>query len=208
MTGKAPLRRNLQSPVGCEGYLTRQQAARALGFASEFKIRELERKGMLHAVRGPMRAAFYPRPEVIAVKAKLALSDPDQVGADTWKDAELLSLLGHPKPSGEQRTAYDLVLETQISIERALRVCDFWATCAPNAARTIAPKSATKAGTKTESAAEALDASQDVPDTSAAPHERRRAERLFHDSLVHSLRDPDPRVREQAFLKLKESGGL
>ena len=114
MTGKVPPGKYLQSPAGCEGYLTRRQAARALGFASEFKIRELERKGLLHSVRGPMRAAFYPRPEVIAVKAKLALSDPDQIGADTWTDAELLSLLGHPKPSGETRTAYDLVLETQI----------------------------------------------------------------------------------------------
>jgi hypothetical protein len=208
MTGRAPLRRNLQSPAGCEGYLTRQQAARALGFASEFKIRELERKGILHAVRGPMRAAFYPRPEVIAVKAKLALTDPDQVCADTWTDAELLTLLGHPKPSGERRTACDLVLETQISIERALRVCDFWATCAPDAARTVAPKSAPKTGTKTESVAEALAASVDLSDRSAARHERRRAERLSHDSLVRSLRDPDPRVREQAFLRLKESGGL
>lgn len=202
------MRRNLQSPAGCEGYLTRQQAARALGFASEFKIRELERKGILHAVRGPMRAAFYPRPEVIAVKAKLALTDPDQVCADTWTDAELLTLLGHPKPSGERRTACDLVLETQISIERALRVCDFWATCAPDAARTVAPKSAPKTGTKTESVAEALAASVDLSDRSAARHERRRAERLSHDSLVRSLRDPDPRVREQAFLRLKESGGL
>jgi len=208
MTGKAPLRKNLQSPAGCDGYLTRQQAARALGFASEFKIRELERKGALHAVRGPMRAAFYPRAEVIAVKAKLALSDPDQVGADTWSDAELLSLLDHPRPSGERRTAYDLVLETQISIERALRVRDFWATCAPSAAGTVAPKSATQAGTKTEFAAEVSGSSENAPDTSAAPLERRRAERLSHDGLVRSLRDPNPRVREQAFLKLKESGGL
>ena len=208
MTDKAPPRKNLQSPAGCEGYLTRQQAARVLGFASEFKIRELERKGMLHAVRGPMRAAFYPRPEVIAVKAKLALCNPDPACTDTWTDAELLSLLGHPKPSGERRTAYDLVLETQISIERALRVCDFRATCAPNAGAAVAPRSATKAGTKAESTAEAADASVDGRDTSATAHERRCAERLSHDSLVRSLRDPDPRVREQVFFKLKESGGL
>jgi hypothetical protein len=208
MTGKTPVRKNLQAPTGCEGYLTRRQAARALGFASEFKIRELERKGMLHAVRGPMRAAFYPRPEVIAVKAKLALDDPDQVGADTWTDAELLSLLGHPKPSGERRSACDLVLETQISIERALRVCDFWATCAPNAPAPFAARARTKAGTTTESDPEGADASVNVSAPSAAARERRRAERLSHDRLLRSLRDPDPRIREQAFFKLKESGGL
>jgi hypothetical protein len=207
MTSKAPGRKNLQAPTGCEGYLTRQQAARALGFASEFKIRDLERKGMLHAVRGPMRAAFYPRPEVIAVKAKLALDDPDQVGADAWTDAELLTLLGHPKPSGQRRTAYDLVLETQISIERALHVCDFWAASQPHAGAAIGQRTTTNAGAKAEPTA-AAEASTDVRESSSATHERRRAERLSHDQLVRSLRDPDPRVREQAFLKLKENGGL
>jgi hypothetical protein len=192
--------------MGCEGYLTRRQAAQALGFASEFKIRELERKGVLHAVRGPMRAAFYPRPEIIAVKAKLALDDPDQVG-DTWTDAELLRLLGHPTPSGERRTAYDLVLETQISIERALRVCDFRATSQSNTSAVVTPRTSTNAGTKPQSTSGAI-ASMYAPDASKARHERRREERLSHDSLVRSLRDPDPRVREQAFLKLKESGGL
>ena len=56
-------KKHVQTPVGCEGHFTRQQAADALGFASEFKIRAFERKGLLRAVRGPMRAAFYPGPK-------------------------------------------------------------------------------------------------------------------------------------------------
>jgi hypothetical protein len=35
--------------------------------------------------------------------------------------------------------------------------------------------------------------------------ERRSAARLAHDRLVRSLRDPDPRVRAEAFVKLRES---
>lgn len=198
MGTKLTPRKNPHTPAGCEGYLTRQQAARALGFASEFKIRELERKGMLHAVRGPMRAAFYPRPEVLALKAQLALNDPDHAPENGWTDAELLTLLGHPKQNGERRTAYDLVLETQISIERALRVCDFWTTCAPEEVRTIATATAVAPAAETPATVEA---------DSAAPQERRRAERLSHDHLIRSLRDPDPRVREHAFAKLKESRG-
>ena len=89
-------RKHVQTPMGCEGHFTRQQAAEALGFASEFKIREFERKGLLRSVRGPMRAAFYPRAEVLALKAQLALSEPGRGSPDAWSDAELLALLGHP----------------------------------------------------------------------------------------------------------------
>jgi hypothetical protein len=35
--------------------------------------------------------------------------------------------------------------------------------------------------------------------------ERRSAARLAHDRLVRSLRDPDPRVRAEVFVKLRES---
>jgi len=185
----------LQPPIGCEGYLTRKQAAHALGFASEFKIRELERKGMLHSVRGPMRAAFYPRPEVLALKAQLALSKPDRLPADAWTDAELLALLSHPKRSGEVRTVLDLVLETQISIERAQNVVEFWQRCKP-ALRSVAT-AATQAATAPSVAA--------APSSSRpkAGQERRDPHRLTRDTLIHNLRDPDPRVRDQAFARLK-----
>jgi hypothetical protein len=187
-------KKHLPTPVGCEGYFTRQQAAQALGFASEFKIRDFERKGRLRAVRGPMRAAFYPRAEVLALKAQLALSEPGRVSAEAWSDAELLALLGHPKRSGDARTALDLVLETQISIERAERVHDFWKRCEP-ASRSSDSMKSTIAPSLADSPA------QSEPATS---QERRGAARLSRDTLIRNLRDPDPRIREQAFTQLKE----
>jgi hypothetical protein len=187
-------RKHLQAPPGCEGYFTRQQAAHALGFASEFKIRELERRGMLHAVRGPMRAAFYPRAEVLAVRAQLALNEPGRVPPEAWTDAELLALLSHPKRSGEARTVLDLVLETQISIERAQHVCDFWQRC-ESAPRFVGAGSTQLA---VPSMAPAPAASR--PNAS---QERRDPQRLSRDSLIRNLRDPDPRVREKAFAQLK-----
>jgi hypothetical protein len=36
------------------------------------------------------------------------------------------------------------------------------------------------------------------------PPERRSGPRLSRDNLIHDLRDPDPRVRAQAFAKLKD----
>jgi hypothetical protein len=187
-------RKHLPTPVGCEGYFTRQQAAQALGFASEFKIREFERKGRLRAVRGPMRAAFYPRAEVLALKAQLALSEPGRTSPDAWSDDELLALLGHPKRSGDARTALDLVLETQISIERAERVHDFWKRCEP-ASQSTAPTQATAAPSIADSP---------TPSEASASLERRGVERLSRDTLIRNLRDPDPRIREQAFAQLKE----
>ena len=191
----APGRKHLQTPAGCEGYLTRQQAAHTLGFASEFKIREFERRGLLRSVRGPMRAAFYPRPEVLALKAQLALSDLGRVPPETWTDAELLALLSHPKRSGHARSVLDLVLETQISIERAERVHDFWKRCESALQSTDSAAA---------SSAPDITAPSASPDSHASP-ERRGAHRLSHDGLIRKLRDPDPRVREQAFAQLKES---
>jgi hypothetical protein len=170
-----------------------------LGFASEFKIREFERKGLLRSVRGPMRAAFYPRPEVLALKAQLGLREPGRVPPDAWTDAELLALLSHPKRGGDARTVLDLVLETQISIERAERVHDFWKRCQP-ASRAAGGSSAQ--ATTTRSIADAHTGPAEL-----ATHERRGEPRLSRDSLIRNLRDPDPRVREQAFVQLKESEG-
>ena len=187
-------RKHLPTPTGCEGYFTRQQAAQALGFASEFKIRDFERKGRLRSVRGPMRAAFYPRAEVLALKAQLALSEPGRGSADVWSDAELLALLGHPKRNGDARTALDLVLETQISIERAERVHDFWKRCEP----------ASRPASSTEERSTPSVFASPAPSEPSASKERRGAERLSRDTLIRNLRDPDPRIRERAFAQLKE----
>ena len=190
-------RKHLQSPFGCEGYLTRKQAALALGFPSEFKIRDFERKGMLRSVRGPMRASFYPRPEVRALKAQLAFNEPGRVTPDAWTDAELLALLCHPMRSGEARTVLDLVLETQISIERAQHVVEFWQRCEP-APRSVAAGSAQAATAPPIVAA----TSSSQPKTI---QERRDPQRVSRAALIRNLRDPDPRVREQAFAQLKAS---
>jgi hypothetical protein len=192
----APGRKHLQSPAGCEGHLTRQQAARVLGFASEFKVREFERKGLLRSVRGPMRAAFYPRAEVLALKAQLGLSEPDRGSPDAWTDAELLALLGHPKRSGDARTVLDLVLETQINIERAERVHDFWKRHEPS------PRIASTSSVQTTMSP--FSAEANAPSASHATQERRGEQRRSRDSLIRNLRDPDPRVRELAFAQLKE----
>ena len=193
MAGTTP-RKLLQSPIGCEGYLTRKQAAHALGFASEFRIRDFERRGVLRSVRGPMRTAFYPRAEVLALKAQLALNALGRAAPDAWSDAELLALLSHPKRSGETRTVLDLVLETQISIERAQHVYAFWQRCDP-ASRSAGSTQAVTA----LSIVAAVTTSE--PNIS---QERRDPQRLSRDSLIRNLRDPDPRVREQAFAQLKE----
>ena len=184
-------RKHPHTPAGCDGYLTRRQAAHALGFSSEFKIRQFEKEGALHSVRGPMRAAFYPRAEVLALRARLALSEPASTPRSDWTDADLIALLRNPIRAGQARTALDLVLETQISIERAERVCGFLAA----SETTPAQKPARPTSALAESA----------PAKSAAGHERRDARRVSRDLLIRDLRDPDPRVRKQAFDRLKET---
>jgi hypothetical protein len=188
-------RKRPRVPAGCEGHLTRRQAAAVLGLASEFKVREFERQGLLRAVRGPMRTAFYPRPEVLALKAKLATVETGNDASGEWTDADLIALLGHPKAGGQPRTALDLVTETRISIERAERVYAFWANgTAPRLALSRAPKAAA--------------AHPSQPTSSpAATLERRGQDRLARDSLIRELRDPDPRTRQQAFERLRESRG-
>jgi hypothetical protein len=191
MTSTLQFQKHPHAPAGCDGYLTRRQAARALGFSSEFKIRQFEKEGVLHSVRGPMRAAFYPRAEILALKAQLALSEPATAPRNDWADAELIALLRHPTRAGQARTALDLVLETQISIERAERVCGFLA--------------ASEATTAPDRPASALAEPAFAKAESTASHERRDARRVSRDLLIRELRSPDPSVRKQAFERLKET---
>ena len=216
-------RKQLRRPAGCEGHLTRRQAAALLGFASEYKIREFEREGLLRSVRGPMRTAFYARPELLALKARLL--ETEGPAPDDWTDADLLALLALPAKSGRPRSALDLVAETHISIDRAERVYRFGTNGtepsevapvepAPHppspARRPLSPGhfgSTTPAPHPLSSAQRPLPA----PRGEAGSHERRGEDRLAHDGLIRNLRDPDPRVRQQAFECLRErrsaSGG-
>lgn len=242
-----------RTPPGCEGHLTRQQAAQLLGFSSEFKIRRLEREGRLQSVRGPMRTAFYARADVLAVKAELGREGLGQETPDGWTDAELLHLLASPNREGRQRTALDLVLETRISIERAERVFAFWAgsriggaaeatkpaaatspsvaVAAPVSTDVVKPKASTAGYPPAPGHAPAVAVAAPNPPpaqtTTAQPpstpativvqsarveglktasddNERRGEDRLSRDSLIAQLRDPDPRVRDRAFARLRE----
>jgi hypothetical protein len=187
-------RKLLRRPAGCEGHLTRRQAASLLGFASEFKIREFERQGRLRSVRGPMRTAFYPRPDVLALKAQLAQTQG--APGDQWTDADLIALLEHPTETGRRRTALELVTLARISIERAERVYAVWAAAAGAPPQDEAESNPPH---PPSAARRPLPASRGE----AASGERRGDERLTRDSLIRELRDPNPRVRQQAFESLR-----
>jgi len=109
--------------VGCEGHLTRRQAAIQLGLRSEFKIRQFERDGVLHAVRGRMGTASTRNG---GAGAKGRVGGCASFRAGTWTDADLIALLRQPTTSGRLRTAVDLVTEAKINIARAERVYRFW----------------------------------------------------------------------------------
>jgi hypothetical protein len=214
-------RKTVRPPVGCEGHLTRRQAAIQLGLRSEFKIRQFERDGVLHAVRGRMGTAFYPEAEVLALRAELGGVPRSVPGR--WTDADLIALLRQPTTSGRLRTAVDLVTEAKINIARAERVYRFWSkrdeTLAARVTRAarLLPR-VTSADGRAENrqpvaeyppvaqgpAASVSQSAAAIVDNISAS-ERRGAARLAHDGLVRSLRDPDPRVRAEAFTKLKDS---
>ena len=205
----------MKPPVGCEGHLTRHQAAIHLGLRSEFKIRQFERDGQLHAVRGRMGTAFYPEAEVLALRVALGATPRPALGR--WSDADLIALLRQPTPSGRLRTAVDLVTEAKINIARAERVYRFWskrdetlAARVTRAARLVrVDEPAVNSPQPVEQPFAAPASSVFRPATAGvdnhSPNERRSAARVAHDGLVRSLRDPDPRVRAEAFIKLKES---
>jgi hypothetical protein len=192
--------------------LTRHQAAIRLGLRSEFKVRQFERAGRLRAVRGRMGTAFYPEAEVLALRAESDATPRPTPGR--WTDADLIALLRQPTTSGRLRTAVDLVTEARINIARAERVYRFWsgrdetlAAHEGSAARLLPafadgqlsapvgahPPAAQAPGVPRPGAA-------GVDSTSAS--ERRGAARLAHDGLVRSLRNPDPRIRAEAFAAL------
>ena len=182
-----------------------------LGFASEFKIREFERQGLLRSVRGAMRTAFYPRPDILALKAHLAQTQG--ASSDEWTDADLITLLEHPSEAGRPRTALELVTLARITIERAERVYAFWAESAAAALAPHPPSEARRPLPPQQG--EAGSGAPQLPNSSrptfpalrgvAGSGERRGEERLARDGLIRELRDPDPRVRQEAFERLRES---
>lgn len=175
--------------------MTRREAAICLGLPSEYKIRQLEREGRLHAVRGRMGTAFYPESEVLNLRTELALP-PSLPGR--WSDADLIALLRQPTASGRPRTAVDLVLEAKINISRAEKVYRFWHKSGAE------PVNRPMASSQEVIPPAGPEENPSSADTSPVA-ERRSPARRAHDGLVRALRDPDPQVRAHAFAKLKDS---
>jgi hypothetical protein len=176
---------NIKPPSGFDGYLSRRQAADLLGFASEFKVRQLEKAGRLRPVRGAMGSAWYARAELLALgtaaRSRDATGRPERStrtsratgsGAGRVTDGELIGYL-RERP----RTVVDLVADKGIPISRAERVYRFWSTHDTHPTAEEA-----RAGRRSE---------------------RRSPDRIAHDDLLQQLRDPDPKIRGAAFEALK-----
>ena len=173
MLTQTTTRKSIRPPSGFEDHLCRRDAAALLGFASEFKVRQLEKEGRLRPIRGAMGSAWYPRAQVDALRGKAARPLSPTAPRVRWPDDALIALL-REKP----RTVVDLVVDAGISISRAERVYRFW----------LAHEGPRDGLTDTRS---------------EEPPERRGGERLERDALVRQLRDADPKVRVAAFERLK-----
>ena len=108
--------------------------ADALGFASEFKVRQLEKEGRLHPIRGAMGSAWYPRAQVETVRRALPRPAITAGPRARWTDAALIALL-RERP----RTVVDLVVDAGIPISRAERVYRWWRSHEAPPATTTAP---------------------------------------------------------------------
>jgi hypothetical protein len=173
--------RSIKPPSGLRDPVSRREAAGLLGFASEFKVRELEKRGHLRPVRGVMGSAWYPRSEVLALRTAMAAPRADRDGDrrspayGRWSDGALIAYLRE-----RSRTVVDLVADAGIPISRAERVYRFWLT---HDQHPVAAQTRTARREKTE---------------------RRSPDRLTHDALLQQLRDPDPKVRAAAFEQMKK----
>ena len=202
-TPPARTRQPIRPPSGYEGFLSRRQAAAALGFASEFNVRRLEKEGRLRPIRGVMGSAWYPRVQVLALREALAapppVAPPGESAAPApyqvvrWSDAQLIAhLRGRARAldggaGSRSRTAVDLVADTGISIARAERVYRFWLAHDGHPAA-VEARGGTPVPTRTRP---------------AAPAERRSDARIERDVLLQQMRDADPAVRATAFEKLR-----
>lgn len=121
MLAQTTTRKTIRPPSGFEDHLCRRDAAALLGFASEFKVRQLEKEGRLRPIRGAMGSAWYPRQEIEALRATSARPSSPAAPGLRWPDDALIALLRE-----KHRTVVDLVVDAGISIARAERVYRFW----------------------------------------------------------------------------------
>ena len=215
-------RRTIRRPSGLDGdYVSRREAAALLGFASEFKVRQLEKQGFLHPARGIMDSAWYPRSKVMALRrardAQAGAGFRGAVGAPTngrWSDA---ALIGHLRATAATNgdsgyrvlTVVDLVAETGVGIARAEKVYRFW-LAHDNHPLAVAARSTRLGAGRAVRPLPFSSAATETPPTEGRvsvdiqPGERRRGERLERDTLILHLRDPDPAVRALAFQRHKD----
>ena len=226
-------RRLPSPPTGLGDCVSRREAARLLGFGSEFPVRQLEKAGRLRAVRGAMRQAWYPRAEVLALASPLSNLPPawrtermpqgvaaaldHGVSRGRWTDSALIALLRDGManvhegrgPAVRPRTAVDLVAETGINITRAMRVYRFWLAhdVHPTAALARQWDASGPSGNSSlpgvVAVREGAPPSIESPASEAGAGERRGDSRIERDGLIRALRDPDPAVRARAFEKLR-----
>jgi len=182
----------LRPPSGFASYLSRRDVAERLGFASEFKVRQLERQGRLRPVRGAMGSAWYA-PEQVSALSPVSRDRPGPSPSPSCSDAAIVAhLRGRSDPGDPPRTVVDVVADLGVPISRAQRVYRFWLAhdLHPSAERARALRGARGAPVPVELHPE-------------RPGERRSGERLERDTLLKQLRDPDPKIRAAAFEKLK-----
>ena len=213
--------------------LSRREAAALLGFASEFKVRQLERAGRLRPLRGPMGSAWYPREQVVALRVAVA-GRPAAATSDAGaakpvggriSDAALISYLRGMVRTDEADfpripTVVDLVADTGIAIGRAEKLYRFWLAQDqhPAAAAARASRGETRASLVAVASRKPAHASADQGTAMAtaiaaesarrsppegASTERRGRARVERDHLIRELRHPDPSVRAAAFDRLK-----
>ena len=200
-------RRRLRAPEHLPDHVSRAEAATLLGFASEFKVRQLERAGSLRAARGAMGSAWYPRAAVLALREDAAATarsafalpiEPVRHGGRGHRrrsDADLIVYLRAPVPPGApQRTVADLVADMGVTMARAQTVFRFWLAhdAHPSAVAVRAAR-----GDRTSTSLPT------VPEVKAAPSERRSPARVERAFLIRQLRAADPAVRTAAFDQLK-----
>ncbi len=200
-------RKPLDPPAGAEHLVSRRDAAILLGVPSDFKVRQLEKEGRLHAIRGSMGSAWYVRADVLALRAtmgrRLGLRPDGESGSGAAiPDEALLALLGRPKLECQMgqgprpRTPLDLVLEAGVSMQRAEEIWGFWVRYGGSPAGEPNPPM-----TEAEPVASAA-----VPMAvaQAEPPERRGRSRVERALLIQKLRDPRPEERAFAFEALRE----
>lgn len=86
-------------------HVSRIEAAEILGFASEFKVRQMERAGVLRAERGVMGSAWYPRAAVVALRQG-ARPVPVADGARGGSPAPAAKMVAEPRwPAVEARSS-------------------------------------------------------------------------------------------------------